>query len=146
MIVSGAVLFKNVGGSNRYFVVQDPSSGRWELVKLVVRKGESSVRAIIRLLGEKGGMSVRVVDEAGRFKNIATSNNKTVTQNNIFYVILFKLGSADAFGFERGLWLEYSKAHQKLSDSNEKEMLKMGHIIARKWMERRKKQTSQASQ
>jgi len=138
VLVSAGILFKEVPGGQRFFVIEDPDSDKWEFVKLLVRKGESSVRAIIRTLGEKGGMTVRVLEEAGRYKTIASSNNKPVSHNNIYYLVLLKSNSKGAAAFGNFLWLDYPKAMRKLSSKKEAAMLKNARDIIKEWLKRRK--------
>lgn len=138
LLVSGGILYKEVAGVHKFFLIKEPGSEKWEFVKLVVRKGESSVRAIIRIMGEKGAMTVRIIEEAGRFKSAAT-NGKALTQNNLFYVMLLKSNSKEAKAFGEVLWLDYAKALRKLSSKKEAAMLKNARVIIKEWEIKRKK-------
>ena len=145
VLVSGAILFKEVAGVQKYFVIKEPNDDKWQFVKLIVRKGESSVRAVIRIMGERGAMTVRVLEEAGRFRSVSTNNGKALTQNNIYYIMLLKSSSKEAKAFGDVLWLDYIKASKKLSSKKEAAMLKNTRDILKEWEKKRKRKKLQAS-
>jgi hypothetical protein len=138
VLMSSAILFKYVAGVHKFFIIKEPGSEKWEFVKLLVRKGESSVRAVIRIMGEKGAMTVRVLEEAGRYKSAATTNGKTLTQNNIYYIMLLKSSSKEAKVFGEIAWLDYAKAIKKLTSKKEASMLKSARDIIKEWERKRK--------
>src|SRR5512135_1631223 len=107
ILISGGVLLREQSGKIQWFTSKDQEGDGWELPKVVVRKGESSVRAILRIMGEKGGMTTKVLEEAGRIGGVKTVNNKTQTQKQIYYLMVLKSGSKDAIGFGEHMWLEY---------------------------------------
>lgn len=143
VLISAGILYKDVAGEHRYFVIKEPGSDKWEFVKLPVRKGESSVRAVIRIMGEKGMMTVRVIEEAGRYKSAATTNGRTLSQNNIYYIMLLKSSSKEAKAFGDVLWLDYAKATKRLSYKKEVAMLKQARDIIKEWEKKRKARSPQ---
>jgi hypothetical protein len=145
VLMSGAILFKDVAGVDKFFIVKEPNSEKWEFVKLLVRKGESSVRAVIRIMGEKGQMTVRVLEEAGRFKSTTAVNGKALTQNNIYYIMILKSSSKEAKAFGDIVWLDYVKAQKKLTSKKESAMLKQARDIIKEWRKKRKARRLQKS-
>ena len=143
ILVSGAVLFREQSGKIQWFVTEQPEGGNWEFPKVVVRKGESSVRAILRVMGEKGGMTTKVLEEAGRIHGVKTLNNKTQPQKQIFYLMILKSGSKESIGFSEYQWLEYSRASRKLVSKREKTMLKNAREIYKKWKKERQNKKRQ---
>ena len=131
--VGGAILFRDYRGKRQYFVVQGKDGKGWEIAKVMVRKGESSVRGAIRMVSEQGGMSARVLEEAGRYNTTAIVNGKSIPQKFYYYLMLQKGGPSEMIGFEVFKWAEYGDALKKLNSKKEKEMLKDGHDVLKEW-------------
>jgi ADP-ribose pyrophosphatase YjhB (NUDIX family) len=62
VLVGGVVLFKDNRGKRYFLVVKQTADEKWELPKVTVRKGESSVRAVLRLTGELSGINAKVLE------------------------------------------------------------------------------------
>jgi len=142
VLISGACLFREPRGKRRWFIVKQSDVEGWEIPKVLVRKGESSVRAVLRMMGEKGGITARVLEEVGRAGGVATTNGKTLPQRHIYYLMLTKLASSDSIGFPEFAWLEYSQAVKRLTSKREKTMLKSATIVLKKWKKQRQKKKS----
>ena len=138
VLISGAVLFKEGRGKIRWFIVQQGDEDKWEIAKVYVRKGESSVRAALRMMGEQGGMTTKVLEEAGRSGGVTTINGKTLSQRHLYYLMILQSGAKEAIGFPSFQWLEYAKAVRKLSSKRERMMLRQGMEEFRKWKKTRK--------
>lgn len=135
--ISGGIVFKDSRGK-RYFLLVKSKEGEWEFPKVIVRKGESSVRAIIRVTTEQGGMTTRVLEEAGRTSGMAAVNNKSVPQKYYYYLMLYR-SSGEMIGFEKFQWAEFGKAMRELSLKREKDMLKSGKEVLKEWEKKQKK-------
>lgn len=133
ILVSGATLFKEEKGADKWFIVRSNEDSDWEFPKITVRKAESSVRAILRLLGEKGGLTTKVLEETGRSGGVATVGSKTLPQRHIYYLMILKGESKEAMNFPEFLWLDYSKCARKLSSKREKQMLKKAREELKNW-------------
>ena len=131
--IGGAIVFKDNRGKRQYLIVKNKEDGDWEIPKVTVRKGESSVRSVIRLTGEQGGISARVLEEAGRFSGTVVINGKSIPQKHYYYLMMQKGGSSDLIGFIQFKWVEYSDATKKLSLKKEKEMLKDAVSVLKEW-------------
>ncbi len=138
ILIAVAVLFREQGGKTSWFITKKPEDNSWEFPKVIVRKGESSVRATLRIMGEKGGMTTKVLEEAGRTNSVVNSDNKVLQQRIIYYLILLKNGSNEAVGFGENVWLEYPKALLKLTSKKEKQMLKSAKEMLKIWKKERK--------
>jgi len=139
VLISGAIVFREQHGKTRWFVVKQGNGEEiWEIPKIMVRKGESSVRAALRMMGEKGGMTTRVLEEAGRAGGVVTLNNKILPQRHLYYLMLLKSGTKEAFGFGNYLWLEYANAVHKLSSKRERAMLKAARGVMETWKKERR--------
>lgn len=136
--MSGIVLFREQNGKVSWFITKHNEKNEWELPKVVVRKGESSVRAVIRIMGEKGGMTTRVLEEAGRTSATVTTDNKTSPQKTFFYLMMLRSGSSDTIGFGEYAWLEYPKAASRLTSKKEKSILKSAKELLKAWKKERK--------
>ena len=131
--IAGAVIFRENRGKKQYLLVKSKDQKDWEIAKVTVRKGESSVRSVIRLTGEQGGMAARVLEEAGRTTATIMVNGKSIPQKFYYYLMFQKGGSSELLGFDEIKWMEYSEAFKKLGQKREKEMLKGGRDVLKEW-------------
>jgi hypothetical protein len=143
ILISAAVLLREQSGKIQWFISKESNNDGWEFPNVLVRKGESSVRAILRIMGEKGGMTTRVLEEVGRNGGVRTINNKTQAQRQIYYLMLLKSSSKDAIGFSEYLWLEYAKASRKLGLKRERAILKNGREVYKRWKKERQNRKKQ---
>jgi len=123
VLTSGAIVFKDDKGLY-VFIVKNTEEEGWELPKVIVRKGESSVRAALRMMGEKAAMTTKVLEEVGRSGGVTTVNGKILPQRHLYYLMVHKISGNEVIGFPESLWLEYSKAIKKLSSKREIGMVK----------------------
>ncbi len=133
ILISGACLVKESRGFRRWFVVRQKGEEKWEFPKVVVRRGESSVRAVLRLLGEKGGMATRVLEEVGRSEGTTSVNGKSISQRFIYYLMYLRNSSGEPIGFQDFAWFDYPKALRSLSSKREKLILKLAKEEFKKW-------------
>ena len=135
------MVFRDNRGKRQYLLVKTKEDGDWEVPKVVVRKGESSVRAVIRLTGEQGGMTARVLEEAGRTTGTTILNGKTIPQKYYYYVMLQKGGTSDLIGFIEFKWVEYNDAVKKVALKREKDMFKQARDVIKEWEKTHKVKT-----
>jgi len=114
-------------------VVKQKEESDWEIPKITVRKGESSVRATIRMTSEQAGMTTRVLEEASRSTGSTVINGKPVSQKFYYYLMISKTGGADAIGFYDFEWLDYGKAVKKLVPKKEKDVLRSARNVLKEW-------------
>jgi len=133
IVIGGAVLFRENRGKRQYLLVRQKGNESWEIPKVTVRKGESSVRAVIRLASEQGGMAVRVLEEAGRATGTTIFNAKSIPQKFYYYLMLQKGGSSELIGFDEFKWLDYVEAGKRLGLKREKDMLRGGKDVLKEW-------------
>lgn len=135
VLVSAAVVFRNQKNKNKlkWFLTKQGADGEWEIPKVIVRKGESSVRAALRMTGEKGSMTTQVLEEVGRAGGVTTINGKILPQRYIYYLMILRSASNEPMGFTQHLWLEYAKAVRKLPSKRERAMLKQARKVFRRW-------------
>ena len=132
-MIGGAIVFRDYRGKVQFLLVKHTDSKDWEIPKVTVRKGESSVRAVIRMTGEQAGMTARVLEEAGRATGTTMVNNKSIPQKYYYYLMINKAGGQDPIGFFETTWLEYAMAAKKLNLKREKEMLKGAKDVLKEW-------------
>jgi 8-oxo-dGTP pyrophosphatase MutT (NUDIX family) len=133
IVIGGAVIFRENRGKRLFLLVRQKDNETWEIPKVTVRRGESSVRAVIRLASEQGGMAVRVLEEAGRSVGSTIINAKSIPQKFYYYLMLQKGGSSELIGFEEFKWLDYSEASKKLDLKREKDVLKESKDVLKEW-------------
>ena len=137
ILIGGTVVFKEGKGKNLFLLTKN-SDDEWDILKSTVRRGESSVRAVIRFTSEQGNMNTRVLDEIGRASGAGTVNNKSVTYKYIYYLMLFKAG-AEVMGVGDISWFDYQTASKKLKLKREKDILKTASEMVKEWEKKRKK-------
>jgi predicted NUDIX family NTP pyrophosphohydrolase len=145
ILISAAIVGEIEKGKLKFFLVRNNEDSEWEIPKLTVRKTESSVRAVLRMIGEQAGMRARILDEAARFSSNQQVNGKSVTQKMFYYALLHKVDSGESVGFHESVWLEYPKAYKKLSLKREKESLSSANRILKEWWKRRKGRMKRAT-
>lgn len=133
IVIGGAVVFRENRGKRQFLLVRQKDGEGWEIAKVTVRKGESSVRAVIRLASEQGGMAVRVLEEAGRTVGNTIINAKSVPQKFYYYLMLQRGGNGEFMGFDEYKWMEYSDALKKLVQKREKDILKEAKEVLKEW-------------
>lgn len=138
VLIAGAIVFRELNEKPEWFLIKHQEENIWEIPKVTVRKGESSVRAALRMMGEKAFMTTRVLEEAGRAGGVANINGKSVSQRHLYYLMLSKSAAKDTVGFPGSLWLDYSQAIKKIASKREKMMLKEAREIYKKWKKERK--------
>lgn len=140
ILIGGAIVFRDNRGKRQFLVVKQKEGDEWEIPKVTVRKGESSVRAVIRMTSEQAGMSARVLEEAGRATGTTIINAKSIPQKFYYYLMLQKAGGVDVIGFSEFQWVEYGVALKKLASKRDKEMFKSGRDVLKEWEKTHKKQ------
>lgn len=138
LLISGAVVFKRTRNGKIYWLIVKQGDDKWEIPKVTVRKGESSVRASLRMMGEQAGMNARVLEEAGRSGGSTTVNGKVIPRRHIYYLIVQK-SVGEIIGFNEHAWHDYKKAMKALSLKKEKEILKQAKKELDLWMKERNK-------
>jgi hypothetical protein len=133
IVIGGAVLFRENRGKRQLLLVKGKEDPDWEIPKVTVRRGESSVRAVIRLASEQGGMAARVLEEAGRATGSTIINAKSIPQKFYYYLMLQKGGSSELIGFDQFKWLDYGDAVKKTGLKREKDMLKEAKDVLKEW-------------
>jgi len=133
VLVSGAAVFRDYNDKIEWLLVKETAENDWEIPKTIVRKGESSVRAAIRMLGQKGSMTGRVLEEVGRSGGVSTVNGKTVPRRFIYYIMYTKFQSQEAIGYAEVAWLEYKNAVKKLPTKKEQTILKDSFDYFKAW-------------
>ena len=133
ILISVACLFKESKGKKYWLLIKPSEDLPWELPKATVRKGESSVRAILRIMGELAGMSVKVLEEVGRASATITINNRSVPQKIIYYLLVFKASAGEVLGFEDAKWLENAKAVKEVASKKEASRLREAKQVLAKW-------------
>ncbi|OGM77016.1 hypothetical protein A2210_02835 [Candidatus Woesebacteria bacterium RIFOXYA1_FULL_40_18] len=130
--VSGAIVFKDQRGKRSFLLVKQGNEDKWEIPKVTARKGESSVRAAIRMIGELAGINARILEEAGRGSGTATINGRTIPQR-LYYYLMVQRAASEVIGFEKYEWLDFERAYRSLSLKREKDMLRQAKYILKKW-------------
>lgn len=141
VLISSPIIFKQrKGKAPHWFIVKQKEEGSWELPKVMARKAESSVRAGIRMMGEKGGMSIKVLEEAGRAGGVTSINDKTLPKRELYYLAWLKSESGEPVGFAKSGWFEYANAVRKLASKRERKMIKKARKVYRKWKKEKQKE------
>ena len=135
--IGGAVVYKEGRGKRFYWIVAN-KDGNWEIPKVTVRRGESSVRATIRMTGEIVGMNARVLEEVGRYSAVVLVNGKATPQKTYYYLLFLK-AVGEIMGFEKYQWMDFKKATKAVELKREKDALKSAEELIKKWEKEKKK-------
>jgi len=131
--VGGAIVFKDSRGKRTFLIVKQNEEDNWEIPKITVRKGESSVRAVLRMTGEMANINAKVLEEAGRASGAATVNGKVIPQKYYYYLMMLKAGESDAIGFAEAKWMDQTKILKALSLKREKDIFKNAKKVLKQW-------------
>ena len=134
--IGGALVYKEVRGKRSYMVVTN-ADGNWEVPKVTVRRGESSVRAVIRMTGEIAGMNARILEEVGRYSTVVFVNGKTVNQKTYYYLLILK-SAGEVLGFIKYQWVDSKKAQKIIELKREKDLIKAAEDMIKGWEEEKK--------
>lgn len=119
-LITAATIFRKKKGAVEWLVLKSEVKAPGTLPKGVVRRGESSVGAILRMLREEKGMAVEVLEESGRLASTSTKEGSKVSEKVIYYLIE-ELASS-----ERGKppleekWGQYAQVAKLLTDRERK--------------------------
>lgn len=138
MSVTGAILFRDKRGKKQYLLVKTKDSKDWEIPKTIVRRGESSVHAVLRLTGEQCAMSTRILEEVGRYNANAVLNGKAVVQKYYYYLMMLRSGGDEILAFDASTWVDLSTAAKKVTDKKEKQMLTDTKGVLKIWEKEKK--------
>jgi hypothetical protein len=137
VLVSGEVVYKRLrNGKQHWLLIKVSEDSEWEIPKVVVRKGESSVRAAIRYMAESGEINAKVLEEVGRMGGSTLVGGSVVPRRYIFYLMAEK-SSGEPLGFFKIAWQDYGKTLRMLSSKKEKEMLRAANKLLKEWRKKR---------
>lgn len=122
ILIAGATVYKKQDDKALWFIVKQSEDLGWEIPKTTVRRGESSVRAVIRQMGEQGGMRTKVLEEVGRSVGSSIINAKVIPQRTIYYLMLQR-GDNEVLGFVEYDWVDFNKAMKKVENKKEQKIL-----------------------
>ncbi|MEK7497745.1 MAG: NUDIX domain-containing protein [Patescibacteria group bacterium] len=131
-LVGGVTMFKVYRGKTSWFLVKQTDESEWELPKTIVRRGESSVRSVIRLMGEQAMVTAKVLEETGRTASVIKLNGKPVGQRIIYYLMAFK-DASEILAFSSYQWLDFAKASKKLALKKEVQVLTNARDVLKEW-------------
>ncbi len=105
-----AVIFKKPEGAREplWFLVKNGEEVEWSIPKTLVRRGESSVRAVIRMTQEQASMPTKVLEEVGRSSQISKDGGKVANHKTIFYLMASREGG-EIMGFTEYKWATYKE-------------------------------------
>jgi hypothetical protein len=137
ILVGAGVIYKKVKDKPVWFLVKQKEDSDWELPKTTARRGESSVRSVIRMMGEQAAMNVKVLEEAGRSGGAALVGDQTIPQRTIYYLIYCK-EAKEILAFVDSEWFEYQKAIKKLKNKKDISMLRSARDLLKEIDKKRK--------
>jgi ADP-ribose pyrophosphatase YjhB (NUDIX family) len=140
VLVSVAIIFREGKRKREWLITKQTESSDWELPRILVRKGESSARAALRMAGEQLGMSTKVLEEAGRAGGVTSVNDKAFPQRQLYYLMVQKAATGEVIGFAKHAWLEYARAVRNLSSKRDRQMIKAARKELKAWLKREQKE------
>jgi len=136
VLVSGAVVFKKAKNGRIYWlVVKQNKDSNWGIPKIIARRGESSVKAVLKMMSEQVGMTTKVLEEVGRFGGSTTINRKVIPRRVLYY-LMTATAESEALEFYDYSWHTYSKALRILGLKKEKQMLSNAKKEYKVWLKK----------
>ena len=132
ILVSAGAVFKNRAGKNLWLLVKGSSNESWQLPKSIVRRNESSVRAVIRTLSEMAGVRVRVIDEVSKTSVRSGRNGRSFTKRTIYY-LMQQRGKDGTIATSRTTWVNARNMRGKLKSIAERKILTQAKKILTQW-------------
>lgn len=136
-LTSGAVVYRGKGDNAQWFVTKS-KDGTYELPKVQVRPGESSVQAILRFLRESAGVKGTVLEEAGRTRAKVSVNGKMQAVQLIFYLLRGDDSREVGPIYLEGEWIPYIKMRRRLALVREQKILSQANATLREWRKKRR--------
>ena len=137
LITSGTV-FRKKKGVTEWLLIKN-KEGKWEFLKILVKRGESSVGAILRVLREGMGFVVEVLEESGRHSQISSKNGTKIQERTIYYLIEEK---GDRIKIEENTreekWFQHPQATKALGAEREKKILKKAREVLKEYLKKKK--------
>jgi len=130
LLVSVAVVYRRRNDTVEWFLVKPGEESDWEFPRTVVRKGESSVRAAIRMMAEQAGMKAKVLEEVGRSGGAVRLKGKMVSQRFIYYLMALR-NSGEILEFVETEWLDYSRAAKRIKSKRDSGILRQARDMLR---------------
>lgn len=123
ILFGAAVIFKkNEGREPQWFLTKSGDNPDWELPKTIVRRGESSVRAVIRMTQEQASMPTKVLEEIGRNTQVVKESGKVSNHKTIYYLMASREGG-EIMGFSEYKWCNYRESQKLLKSKKDQNML-----------------------
>lgn len=132
-LIAGAATYRKKNGKTEWLIVKEEEDGSWILPKGDVRRGESSVRAVLRSLSENMGIRSKVLEEAGRATVSTTINGQPSVQKFIFYLLQQREAEKKSDHYAEENWLSYSQARRSLGLEREKRILRQANDVLKVW-------------
>lgn len=139
VLLSGGVVFKERGRKVSWLIFRPGKDEEWQLLKVLVRSEESSVRAIIRTISTLGLRS-SVIEEVGRVSTTTTRNGSPLNRRIIYYLIQQKGKDGEVTAsYAKIEWSKYPVAKSKLTTLAEKRILFQARKILAEWRKQQAK-------
>lgn len=133
ILVAGSAVCKQRAGKTYWLLVRPGKEDSLQLPKVIVRRGESSVRAAIRSVSEMAGIRGKVLEEAGRTTVFSTRDGKSLFRRIIYY-LMQQRGKDENAPTARVFWSEFIRARSKLS-SLEQRILAQARTTLTEWQQ-----------
>lgn len=134
----GAVVVRKPTKGGPLWLLVREKGKKWKIPKSIVRKRESSVRAVLRTMGEQCGISCEVLEEVGRKEDYLDINGKKTPRTIIYYLVLAK-NKGEILGFGESSWFNYEQALKKIGSAKERAIFKQAKTELKKRVSRQKK-------
>ena len=130
LLAAAGLVFKKEKGKILWLIVKKDESGEWVIPKTTGRKGESSVRAMVRYITDFGGVNAQVLEEVTRTGGTTSVNGRITVTKTLYYLIV------DKGGMEIKLpdyeWGDLAKVTKKLKIKKEVKIFKEANDLLKK--------------
>lgn len=138
-LITGLTGYRLQNTKTEWLVTKATKDSDWELPKSGVRRGESSVSALIRAMQEEMGLKGRVLEESGRTNLIKTADGEQVNEKLLFYLVRTAPAEETKGRFAEKRWAGYTQAHKLLGLVREQKILEQAAEILKECRKENKK-------
>lgn len=122
---AGGVVYRKVGETLEFLIIQPAGTDRWQLPKEHLGEGESSREAAEREVEEEGGVKVEVIEKLGNTRYFFVLKGQKIFKTVAFYLMEYKseTGKGPDHEVDEAKIVPFDEALEYLSFKDDREMV-----------------------
>lgn len=138
-LITGLTAYRIINTKTEWLVTKTDKDSEWELPKSLVRRGESSVSALIRAMQDDMGLKGRIIEEAGRNSLVKKVDGEQVNEKHLYYVARTSVADETNGKFAEKKWTQFSRAQKLLGSVREQKILQLAQEVLKECRKENKK-------